>query len=300
MMPLSSRSLFVSLIVLSLSACSIPKFNEPNYVKPIEGAQVVENKTAQAERLICLGETIRNKGLRPTAPLRQGLEANNQIRFAIGRIEDFTGKQDLINGKRITQGAALMAISALGLTRLPMVERNDLFVSETEFKYTDVKLIGENSNNGFRQTFAGSVPGSDFHIIGGITEVNYNIRSAEFEGTFKYFGTSARYAVIDVGIDLRLINTRTLEVISANSFRKQIIGTEIRAGYFRFFNDKFLDINASERAQEPIQHAVRMVIEHSIYKLLLDLYKISPESCDPVSIDPNTQLKISQNVESFR
>ena len=279
-----------------LSACSIPRINEPEYLQATVGRHVVENTTSQGERLVCLGRYINEQKLLPAFTIRTGISPNNPVRFAVGRIEDFTGKQDLVNGKRLTQGAALMAISALGLTKLPMVERFDLTIAETEFKYTDNKLIGDSQTNSFRQTFVGSVPGSDFHFVGGITEANYNIRSGEIEGTAKFLGSSARYAVIDVGLDMRLVNTRTLEVISANTFRKQIIGTEFRTGYFRFFNENFVDLSASQRSQEPIQKAIRMVVEHSIYKLLLDLYRVPAATCDPVIVDENSQMKLSAEI----
>ena len=302
----ASRHRFATLSLLSLcigsglTACSTPRWQENDYVAPAEGAQVMSNRTPQTERLICLGEHIRSKKLSPglsgSASLEKSGAALKVTRFAVGKIEDYTGKQDLVNGRRLTQGAALMAISALGLTKLPLVERFDLSIAETEFKYTDNKLIGDSAGPGFRQTYAGSVPGSDFHIMGGLTEVNYNIRSGEVEGTAKYLGSSLRYAVIDVGVDLRLVNTRTLEVVSVNTFRKQVIGTETRVGYFRFFNENFIDISASERSQEPIQKAVRMVLEHSIYKLLLDLYQVSSQACDPVKIDENSNLKFTDTL----
>jgi curli biogenesis system outer membrane secretion channel CsgG len=297
------HSLFSMFFVLGLTACSIPKWKDNDYVASVEGAQVTDNRTPQTERLICLGDHIRTKRLSPAVTFANETDSATKgqkiRRFAVGRIEDYTGKQDLVNGRRLTQGAALMAISALGLTKLPMVERFDLSIAETEFKYTDNKLIGDSSPVGFRQTYAGSVPGSDFHIVGGLTEVNYNIRSGEVEGTAKYLGSSLRYAVIDVGVDLRLINTRTLEVVSVNTFRKQIIGTETRMGYFRFFNENFLDFSASERSQEPIQKAVRMVLEHSIYKLLLDLYQVSSDVCDPVKIDESSNLKLTDSLSIY-
>jgi curli biogenesis system outer membrane secretion channel CsgG len=281
---------------LALSACSIPHINESEYIAPITGRHVVDNTTPQSERLVCLGRHIAEKRLLPAFTIRSGINPSNPVRFAVGRIEDLTGKQDLVNGKRLTQGAALMAISALGLTQLPLVERYDLTVAETEFKYTDNKLIGDSQTQSFRQTFVGSVPGSDFHFVGGITENNLNIRSGEAEGTVRYFGGSTRYAVIDVALDMRLINTRTLEVISAHTFRKQIIGTEFRTGYFKFFNENFIDLSASERSQEPVQRAIRMVVEHSIYRLLMDLYRIPAATCDPVIVDENSQMKLTAEI----
>ncbi|MES2831625.1 MAG: CsgG/HfaB family protein [Pseudomonadota bacterium] len=255
-----------------LAGCgSIPKFDADRYVTPLSGAKVTANTTNYTEALSCLGDHLKDARLPPA-------------RFAVGRVEDYSGKQDLINGKRITQGTALMVISALSHTKLPIVERLDTSVAEIEFKYSDNKLIGGDSTNTpenpFRRTLAGSVVGSDYHIVGGVTEVNYNVRSGSIEGTAGSVGTSARYAVLDVAIDLRLINTRTLQVVEVASFQKQIIGTEVRAGIFRFLSDSVIDFSAADKAQEPIQKAVRMVTEHAVYHLVAGVYRLPASICE--------------------
>jgi curli biogenesis system outer membrane secretion channel CsgG len=173
-----------------------------------------------------------------------------------------------------------MVMSALSRGKIPLVERLDFSVGEMELKYTDLKLIGEDTNKTMRQTFGGSVVGSDYFIVGGITEVNYNIRSGSFDGAVKYLGSTARYAVLDVGLDLRLVNTKTLQVVKVSSLRKQIIGTEVRLGFFRFLNDTTVDLNIAERAQEPIQKSIRMLTEHAVYDMLTELYNVPSGTCD--------------------
>jgi curli biogenesis system outer membrane secretion channel CsgG len=255
-------------ILLALQACgSIPNFSGKEYVDPLGSTPAVENLTQYSKALDCLGDYF----TRRQVPLQ---------RFAVGRVEDYTGKQDLVNGKRVTQGASLMVMSALSRGKVPLVERLDFSVGEMELKYTDLKLIGEDTNKTMRQTFGGSVVGSDYFVVGGITEVNYNIRSGSFDGTVKYLGSTARYAVLDVGLDLRLVNTRTLQVVKVSSLRKQIIGTEIRLGFFRFLNDTTVDLNVAERAQEPIQKSIRMLAEHAVYDMLAEIYNVPAGTCN--------------------
>jgi holdfast attachment protein HfaB len=288
-----------------LSACgTLPSFNTPNYIAPLNGASVVANTTDYTKSLDCLGEHLKKNNSQP-------------LRFAVGRVDDYSGKQDLVNGRRMTQGAALMVISALSRTHLPIVERLDVSTAEMELKYTDNKLIGDNSlhlpegtassGNTFRRTFAGSVIGSDYHIIGGITEVNYNIRSGNLDGTISKFGASGRYAVLDVAMDLRLVNTKTLEIADVVSFKKQIIGTEIRAGFFSFFSDnnRVIDVSASDKAQEPIQLAVRMISERAVFELVSNLYKLPDGVCSKSSTtstrssDSNDTHQLSKNKDAL-
>lgn len=242
------------------SACTtLPSFKEAEYVAALDGASVVENKTRYSQALECLKPII--GGNAPTAK-----------RFAVGRVNDFTGKEDLTNGKRMTQGAALMVISALAKTGVPIVERFDTSISDMELKYSDNKLITDEPNSSsHRKIFSGSLPGSDYHIVGGITEVNYNIRSGSLESSIRFIGAAARYFVMNVAVDLRVVNTKTLEVINTQSLQKQIIGTELSGGYFRLFTDGLVDINAAERTQEPIQKAVRMVIEQAVFNMVTDI-----------------------------
>lgn len=264
---LNSQLLLGSLCLFALPACTtLPSFSEPNYVDPMDRAEVVENRTRYSKALECLAPRIQNISKLP--------------RFTVGKVSDFTGKEDLVNGKRLTQGAALMVMSALGKAGVPLVERFDTSIADIELKYTDNKLITDSPDTREqRRIFSGSLPGSDYHIVGGITEVNYNIRSGSLESTLRFIGASARYFVMDVGVDLRLVNTKTLEVLNIQSLQKQIIGTELRGGYFRLFTDGLLDINASERTQEPIQRGVRMVLEQAVFNIVNDTLNLRGQSC---------------------
>lgn len=271
----SFKLAFIASAALSASACTtLPSFNETEYVSAFDGASVVENKTRYSQALECLKPMVGNRG--PQAK-----------RFAVGRVSDFTGKEDLVNGKRITQGAALMVISALAKTGVPIVERFDTSIADMELKYADNKLITDSpENKAHRQIFSGSLPGSDFHIVGGITEVNYNIRSGSLESSIRFIGAAARYFVMNVAIDLRVVNTKTLEVVNTQSLQKQIIGTELNGGYFRLFSDGLLDVNAAERTQEPIQKGVRMVIEQAVFNMLTEMNNLPAQNCERLALTP--------------
>jgi holdfast attachment protein HfaB len=260
----------IGLAVFSSACTTLPSFQKENYVNPMDGAAVVENKTRYSEALECLRPQLASS-------------PNAKRRFAVGRVNDFTGKEDLTNGKRITRGAALMVISALSKSGVPLVERFDTTIADMELKYADNKLIsdsaGTDANAAYRKIFSGSLLGSDYHIVGGITEVNYNIRSGSIESSIKFLGASARYFVMNVAADLRVVNTKTLEVVNTQSLQKQIIGTELSGGYFRIFSDGLVDLTASERTQEPIQKGVRMVLEQAVFNMLTEMNQLPQGAC---------------------
>jgi curli biogenesis system outer membrane secretion channel CsgG len=280
---------------LALGGCVSPVAGPSGrYASPIGNAPVTANPTPYSAALVCLAGYARASHL--AAP-----------RIAIGRIADYTGKAEADgSGRKLTQGASLMAMSAFAKAGMPLVERFDTSVSELELKYANNKLISDNPNPApdmpaeYRRILAGQVPGSDFYVTGGITELNFNIRSSgvdiaggdpdpkDFKGSLR-----GRLFVMNIGLDLRLINTRTLEVVDVISYQKQVIGREVGAGIFDFFNGNVFDISAGEGAMEPMQLAVRALVERAVVEMSANLYGMAgPESClnfDPLA-NPTTGL----------
>ena len=274
---------------LALAGCVSPVAGPSgNYTKPIGTATVTPNPTPYSTALVCEAQYARNA--RVSAP-----------RIAIGRIADYTGKAEADgSGRKLTQGASLMAMSAFAKAGMPLVERFDTSVSELELKYANNKLISDNPRPApdmpaeYRKILAGQVPGSDFYVAGGITELNFNIRSSgldaaggdpdpkDFKGNLR-----ARLFVMNIGLDLRLVNTRTLEVVDVISYQKQVIGREVGAGIFDFFNGNVFDISAGEGAMEPMQLAVRSLVERAVVEMTANLYGMpGPEACldsDPLA-----------------
>lgn len=263
---------------LLATACTNPIATEGNYATPIGTAPVLGNPTPYTAALTCLGVEMQVRDIGPAT-------------VTVGKILDYTGKDDLETGKRLTQGAALMAMSALGKASVPQVERFDTSVTELELKFADNKLIADSDDpQGYRRVLAGQLEGSDYHIIGGITEMNYNLRSNDAELLFDLVSFGARTYVMNVGIDLRMVDTRTLRVVDTVSYQKQIIGRELTAGIFEFFDDKLLDLGAGERSLEPIQLAVRSVVERGTFELMRDLHKLPRNACADQLYGPDRHL----------
>ena len=123
--------------------------------------------------------------------------------------------------------------------------------------------------------------------MGGITELNFNIRSsgAQFDGS-KTSGTgfggtlTGNLFVMNIGLDLRLVNTRSLEVVDVISYQKQIIGRQVGVGLFDVLGGNTFDISAGEGALEPLQLGVRAVIERAVLEMMANLYGApGPQVC---------------------
>ena len=269
----------LSVAGIALSGCVSPVAGPDGlYAHPIGNAPVTSNSTPYSPALVCLSQYARQYGLH--AP-----------RVAVGRIADYTGKAEDNGGREVTQGASLMAISALAKAGVPIVERYDTSVSELELKYANNKLISDGASDGpskdVRKILAGQVPGSDFYLVGGITELNYNIRSSGVDAqggkqdSTKGSGqATGKMYVMNVAMDLRLIETKTLEVVDVISYQKQIVGRQVGVGFFQFFGSNVLNISAGEGALEPVQLAVRALIERGVVEMTSNLYGApGPTAC---------------------
>lgn len=276
------RPLAIGLAAIALSGCaSTIAGSDGLYATPIGNAPVVSNETPYSRGLSCI------------AGYHSGIAAP---RIAVGQIADYTGKAEADgSGRKITQGAALMAISALNKAGVRLVERFDTSVAELELRYANNKLIGDDDvNPDYRRILAGSIPGSDYYIVGGITELNYNIRSnggsLDVGGLnpFDVRGTlSANAYVMNVGLDLRLVDTNTLEVIDVISYQKQIVARQIQAGILDVLGTTVVAAGLGDSALEPIQLAVRAVIERAVLEMVARLYAIGPDVCrGSVGSDP--------------
>lgn len=271
--------------LVALAGCTGAEFRPIDAAydeKPeIVGPLAVSIDTAYDAPMQCLAGQLGGKG--------------NGLRFAVGKIEDYTGQNIDSDRPIVTKGAALMAISALGKLGLRQVERFDTSVTELELKYAGQKLLGPGQPERaptadvpsqpavpYAQVPAGVVRASDFTIVGGVTELDFNVYSTAFDLRAGPFGRQDRLFAISVGVDLRLVDTDTLAVVETVSLRKQVYGREYQnAAYFGvpFLGDLQVDGSNRERVQEPIQRSVRLVVERAIIDLVADLYRIDASRC---------------------
>lgn len=260
-----------ALLALAVTGCA--SIDQPAArVDPIRGSAPEAITTDYTAALRCLGGHVKSQPY--PAP-----------RLAVGLITDMTGAQDQLQGRRLTQGATLMAITAAADAGMRLVERYDMGVLQVELDYARSGLLRD-SEQVIREVQAGSIQGADLYIIGGITEYNPNIRSRGADAFAA--GQSARAAslslggsdyVVDVGLDLRLVDARSSEVLAVRGLRKQIVGREVRAGVFGFVDGTTIDIGGGQRALEPVQTAVRTMVDRIVYEFVASLYDVSSDLC---------------------
>lgn len=242
-------------------------------------ANVTENRTPVDDAMQCYGESL----LRA----REGLPP---LSIAVGDVRDFTGRLSDQEGAMVTQGAGLMVYSSLAVigSSVRIHERLDPRVAELELGYLDRQRLGDGQMHRASPSaepapwlpyMGGSILQSDYYIVGGVTELNHNLSSGGAEALIGGVGARARYAVINVAVDLRIVNTRNLVVEHAVSMQKQLIGQEVGIDIFRFFGTRLFDIKGGIQMTEPTQLAVRSVLQLATLELLEAVSGVANEPC---------------------
>lgn len=249
------RAIALAATGLTLGGCASFADTPPQRITPLSGARVTDGDTAYSGILRCMASHT---------------SAIAQPRIAVGEVADYTGRLDGLNGSVAPQGAALMVISALAKAGFPLAERLDLRIALQELNYANSKLLGPDGQptDDYRRIYSGSIAEADLIVLGGITELDFNIRSDVAEASIGPVGGGARSYVMSVGVDLRLIDARSLRVVNVASLQKQIRGREIRAGIFEFIGNTTLDLGVGRRRQEPVHGAIRAIIEKAVIDLM--------------------------------
>jgi len=251
-------------LILGLSSCASLDHETGLYAKPVKSAPATTNPSLYSAALQCQASKAHSQG-------RMG------PRVAVGRIADLTGKYDIETGAKIGEGATLYALTALGRSGFRVVERTDTTVSDLEIAYAKAQLIGDDPDirqaqgDNYRKLFAGQIAGSDYYIVGGITELNANIASSGADisaGDAKVTGLKGNFQgrrfILNVAVDLRLVDTRSQEVIDIASYQKQLLGYEVKAGIFDFLNGNVFDLSGGLSKMEPLHMGVRSLVERSV------------------------------------
>lgn len=293
-------------VSVTLAGCTTPEAQSvaPGELPLVIGPPVRDNVTPLEGVLACFADHVASTGMPP-------------IVVGVGDVKDFTGKYSLNEGNALTQGGALMVYSALGKLSgaVRIAERFDPSIAERELGYTDRRQLGDgqihdlDGPNGKQKVpwlpyFGGTIQQSDYFIVGGITEVNYDIRSGGFEAGVNQVGGKGRTYSQQVAIDLRIVDTRTLEVVKTVSLAKQFTGYEVGFNVFRFFDNDLFDINIGARGQEPMQLGVRAALEEGVVRLVSAVTNVDYEPCKAVqvggrlSVTPADKLRVVANPAS--
>jgi curli biogenesis system outer membrane secretion channel CsgG len=273
-----SAALAVALLGLPGCARIAMQQVSPGEAPVVMGPQVRSNRTPMESAFACMADKFADA-------------QKPKLTIAVGDVKDYTGKYNINEGNAISQGGALMVYSALGKfgATIQMAERFDTHIGELELGYIDRRQLGDGVIHTLDPTgqkvvpwlpyFGGSIMKSDYYIVGGITELNYDIQSGGAQGTVNQVGPKARVYTESIAVDLRIVNTRNLTVMRTVSFEKQLTGYEVGFDIFRFFGSSLYDVNIGAKGQEAAQLGVRTALEEAVLLLMGAVEAVPAEPC---------------------
>lgn len=279
--PRLARAAATAAFLSTLAGCSVATIGvktqriAPGEVPMQLGTPVRSNVTPMEASLACFAKSLAASGRRPMV-------------IGVGEIKDFTGRYSINEGNVVTQGGSLMLFSALGKLggTVRIAERYDSTIADRELGYMERRQLGNGEPHEvdgkkvpWVPYYGGTIQVSDFYIAGGISEVNYNIRSGGAEASLNNIGMKRRTYTQSVAVDLRIVDTRSLLVVDALSLSKQFSGYEVGANTFRFFGLGLVDVNVGAKGQEPIQLGVRAAIEEAAIRLIGRVAGVDPAPC---------------------
>jgi curli biogenesis system outer membrane secretion channel CsgG/outer membrane protein OmpA-like peptidoglycan-associated protein len=243
-------------------------------------------KVGKGEAVTVLGPPVRTNRtpLEPAlAYLAKEIDSKQQrkLTIAVGDVKDYTGKYNINEGNAITQGGSLMVYSALGKLggTVQIADRYDTNVAQMELSFLNQRVLGDGQIHDLGDGptkqkvpwlpyYGGSITQSDYFITGGITELNYNVQSGGVQFQINQVGPQVGIYTENVGVDLQIVNTKTLVVEKTVSLEKQITGYQVGFNVFRFFGSDLYDLNTGNKSQEPLQLGVRSTLEEAVLLLV--------------------------------
>ena len=283
------RSTAVAVAAFSLVGCAQQSVRRqgPESAVIVRGPAITDNTTLLEPVYSCYRDALLARG-----PNR--MSDPGPLSISVGEVRDYTGKSSINEGAAMTQGGTLMVMSALGrlAPAVRIHERFDPRVGELELIYADRRQLGDGRayavpgpGPGQMQRVpwmpyaGGTIMNSRYFIVGGITELNWNVQSAGLDVRVNNAGPAARVFTASIAADLRIVDTRSLVVLRTVSLQKQVVGHEVELNVFRFFGNRLFDISGGTRNQEPIQLAVRATLEIGVLELMASVSGVSFQGC---------------------
>ncbi|MCC5984120.1 MAG: hypothetical protein JJU42_07130 [Rhodobacteraceae bacterium] len=176
-----------------------------------------------------------------------------EVAFAVGNIQDSTGRVDGNAGTMVSQGAGDMIQSALFRAGVTVINRRDANIAVTEANWgiRDIR----------RQTPV------DFFISGSINSLDF-IPGGSASLTVAGVGPRARQNRVLIGLDLAISDAFSGRLIGNVSLQKQIYSREFGLSVGRFFDDVLVTGDAGYIEREALHFTLRQMLNLGTLMLL--------------------------------
>lgn len=128
---------------------------------------------------------------------------------------------------------------------------------------------------------ANALRSSDYYIVGSINRLDTTTSSGDIAFRVAGLGPEARGFAMQVGLDLRAVDTGTSVVSETISVDKQVVGHSYGFGVGKVFGTTLVELDAQAKKVEPLQtEALKGMLQYASGQLLARLYDVDvPKRC---------------------
>lgn len=122
---------------------------------------------------------------------------------------------------------------------------------------------------------ANALRSSDYYIVGSINRLDTTTSSGDIAFRVAGLGPEARGFALQVGLDLRAVDTGSSVVAETISVDKQVVGHSYGFGVGKVFGTTLVELDAQAKTVEPLQtEALKGMLQYASGQLLARLYQI--------------------------
>ena len=215
-----------------------------------------------------------------SAELRDLPPPSEKLTVSVYDLEDLTGQfkeNDRVQtlSKAVTQGGSAILIKALQDTGerrwFTVLERKEL---DNLLKERQILTEMRRLYRGEEKLDADVLPPlkhAGFIIEGAIIGYDTNVVTGGVGARFLAIGGDTKYLQDVVTVTLRVVSTKTGEVLTSVTTRKMLSSYALQGGAFRYLKlDELLEAEAGVTYNEPKQLAVEAAVEKAVYSLVIE------------------------------
>ncbi|SMC93307.1 curli production assembly/transport component CsgG [Fulvimarina manganoxydans] len=215
-----------------------------------------------------------------SAELRNLPAPSEKVTVSVYDLEDLTGQfkeSDRVQtlSKAVTQGGAAILIKSLQDTGerrwFTVLERKDL---DNLLKERQILTEMRRLYRGEDRLDANVLPPlkhAGFIIEGAIIGYDTNVVTGGVGARFLAIGGDTKYLQDVVTVTLRVVSTKTGEVLTSVTSRKMVSSYALQGGAFRYLKlDELLEAETGVTYNEPKQLAVEAAVEKAVYSLVIE------------------------------
>lgn len=275
--------LTVAIIISIMTSCTTQYINSLRDVNQTNEFRLSQNRalsiryndTAYSKPLEIYGYALKKH----LASVGLTTEQLNGLRFGVDNIYDKTGKifgtSDAISDIVISAFTKMNVFPMLNLDRYSPYSNLHIRENLLSGQYTSSPYYANNIGM-IGQLPVGVLKPTNYYVSGALLQ--YDIKKEDsINFDIKYASVGRNFSIIDIGLDLRIINSGLgVVVVSGDKNSKsasvslinRVVTFSVDGEYFKLVHDDAYGVRISNQVNDPTQYAVREIVELAVLEVV--------------------------------